>query len=132
MHHLFSALPVPFVLFLDAPGALELSSKFSRVSSCRTSHYPRTFIPLSVFLLNDLSDDVLHSVSQGSLRAESMLVYYHTAPFLLFSTVFFSFMGRFCGIEVFGLIVGSFSPSSAVPTNKICHYFFLTKLNIDI
>ena len=58
MHHLSSALPLPYVPALVALDALVAHSHSFAPPRCRTSQYRRTFVPLSVSHWNYLSDHV--------------------------------------------------------------------------
>ena len=55
-HPLCGALPVPYVPVRVTRGALIAHRYTFAPPRCRTSHYHRTFIPLSVALWNDLVD----------------------------------------------------------------------------
>ena len=64
MHPLNGALPLPYVPARVTRGA-SIAQKHSFSSShCRTSHYSRTFVPISVSLWNDLGDPVFSDAKQ--------------------------------------------------------------------
>ena len=65
------ALPAPYVPVLVTRGALVAHQYTYVPPHCRTSQYRRTFVPLSVSLLDDLADPVFDGVS----RAGPMLFY---------------------------------------------------------
>ena len=60
MHTLSGALPLPYVPARVPRGALVAHRHSLAPPRCRTSEYRRTFVPLSVSLLNDLSDPVFN------------------------------------------------------------------------
>ena len=61
-HPLSGALPGPYVPVRITRGAL-VAHRFSYAPPrCRTSQYPRTFVPFSVSLWNDLCDPVFDGV----------------------------------------------------------------------
>ena len=53
MHPLYGALPVQYVPVRVTRGALAAPQYSYAPPHCRTSHYRRTFIPLSGYLWND-------------------------------------------------------------------------------
>ena len=62
MHPLHDALPGPYVPVRVTRGAL-VADRYTYASPrCRTSQYRRTFVPLSVYLWNDLADPVFDCV----------------------------------------------------------------------
>ena len=58
MHPLSGALPLPYVPARVTRGALVAHMHSFARPRCRTFQYRRSFVPLSVFLWNDLSDSV--------------------------------------------------------------------------
>ena len=76
MHLLSSALPLPYVPARVTRGALVAHRHSYAPPRCRTSHYRRTFVPLSVSLWNDLSDPVFDGVGLEGFksRANAFLV----------------------------------------------------------
>ena len=63
MHPLYGAQPVPNVPVRVTRVALLVAYRYTYVPlSCRTSHYCRTFIPLSLSLGNDLADSIFDGV----------------------------------------------------------------------
>ena len=90
-------LPLPYV----PERVTRCSSAFVGNPLCRTSHYLRTFAPLSVSLWNDFSDPVLHGVGLAVIRAEPM---FSCRPNLLFFVYcyFHFFVLPFHGLAVWG------------------------------
>ena len=62
IHQLNDALPGPYVPVRVTRGALVAHGYTYAPSRCRTSQFPRTFLPLSVSLWNDLADTVFDGV----------------------------------------------------------------------
>ena len=62
MHPLSGAFPLPYVPARVTRGALAAHRHSFVPPRCRTSHYRRTFVPLSVSLWNNLSDPVFDGV----------------------------------------------------------------------
>ena len=62
MHHLNLAIPVPYVPVWVTHGALTVHRYTYASTRCRASQYKSTFIPLAVFLWNDLADSVFDGV----------------------------------------------------------------------
>ena len=69
MHPLYGALTVPYVPVLDIRSALTAHRYTYEIPSCRTSHYRRTFILLSVSLCNDLADPVFDGVGLSGFKS---------------------------------------------------------------
>ena len=65
MHPFSSALPLLYVPARVTRGALAAHRHSFAPPRCRTSHYRRTFVPLSVSFWNDLSDPVLDGDGVG-------------------------------------------------------------------
>ena len=68
MHPLYGALPVPVRVTCGAVIAHRYTYAPPR---CRTLQYRRTFIPLSVFLWNDLSDPVFDGVGLAGFKSRA-------------------------------------------------------------
>ena len=87
-------------------GALVAHRYTCSITRCKTSHYRRTFIPLSVSTLNDLADLVLNDVGLAGFKslANSFLLT-EAALSLLSSTIFpllvFLSIGWYYGAGVF-------------------------------
>ena len=81
MHPLSGALPLPCVLVRVTRGALVAHRYSFAPSRCRTSQYRRTFVSLSVSLLNDLSDSCLMVCDWRVSRAEPMPSCWHDLLF---------------------------------------------------
>ena len=71
MHPLCGALPVPYVPVRVTRGALIVHRYIYVPPRCRTSQYRRTFIPLSVYLWNDLVDPVFDGVGLAGFKSRS-------------------------------------------------------------
>ena len=71
MHPLSSALPLPYVPLLVTRGALVAHRHSFGSPRSRTSQYPRTFVPLSVSLWNDLSDYVFDGVELAGFKSRA-------------------------------------------------------------
>ena len=69
MHPLCGALPVPYVPVRVTRGVLIAHRYTYAPPRCRTSHYHRTFIPLSVSLWNDLVDPVFDGVGLAGFKS---------------------------------------------------------------
>ena len=98
MHHLYGALPVPYVLVRVTRGAVIAHRCTHAPPRCRTSQYRLTFISLSVSLWNDLIVTPCSMVWDWRVsRAEQMPFYWPSCslPFclLLFSIFILSFYG---------------------------------------
>ena len=52
-------------------GALVAHRNLIALSRCRTSHYRRSFVPLSVSLWNDLSDPVFDGVGLSGFKSRT-------------------------------------------------------------
>ena len=70
-HQLCGALPVLYVRVRVIRGALIAHRYTFAPPRCRTSHYRRTFIPLSVSLWNDLADPVFDGVGLAGFKRRS-------------------------------------------------------------
>ena len=75
MHPLSGALPLPYVQAHVTRGALVAHRHSFVPPRCKTSQYRRSFGPLSVSLLNDLSDPVFDGVGWQVFREQPMLSY---------------------------------------------------------
>ena len=71
MHPLSGALPLPYVPARVTRGALVAHRHSFAPPRCRTSQYRRTFVPLSVFLWNDLSDPVFDGVELAGFKSRA-------------------------------------------------------------
>ena len=71
MHPLCGALPVPYVPVRVTRDAV-IAHRFTYVPPrCRTSQYRRTFIPLSVYLWNYLSDPMFDVVGLAGFKSRA-------------------------------------------------------------
>ena len=71
MHHLYGAIPVPYVPVLVTFGAV-ISQRYTYAPpSCRTAQFRRTFIPLSVSLWNDPGDLVFDGVGLAGFKSRA-------------------------------------------------------------
>ena len=69
MHPLYGALPV---LYVPVVWALPTAHRYNYAPPhCRTSKYRMTFIPLSVFLWNDLGNPVFDGVGQAGFKSRA-------------------------------------------------------------
>ena len=73
MRPLSGALPLPFVPALVTRDAL-VAHRHSFAPRCRTSHYRGSFVPLSVFLWNDLCDPDGAGLAGFMSRANAFLL----------------------------------------------------------
>ena len=71
MHPLYGALLVPYVLVRVTRGAVIAHWYTFTPPRCRTTHYRRTFILLSVSLWNDLSDPVFDGVGLAGFKSRA-------------------------------------------------------------
>ena len=71
MHPLSGALPLPSVPARVTLGALVGHRHSFAPPRCRTSEYRRSFVPLSVSLLNDLSDPVFDGVGLAGFKSRA-------------------------------------------------------------
>ena len=71
MHPLSGALPLPYVPAPVTLGALVVHRQSFAPPRFRTSQYHRTFVPLSVSLLNDLSDPVFDRVGLAGFKSRA-------------------------------------------------------------
>ena len=68
MHLLYGALPEPYVPVRVTLGAV-IAHRYTYASPrCRTSQYRGIFIPLSVYLYNDLNDPVFDGVGLADFK----------------------------------------------------------------
>ena len=71
MHHLYGALPVPYVPVRVTRGG-EIAHRYTYAPlCCRTSQYRRTFVPFSVSLWNALSDPVFDGVGLARFKSRA-------------------------------------------------------------
>ena len=70
MHPLSGALPLPYVPPRVNRALFALRHSFA-LPRCRTSQYRRIFVPLSVPLLNDLSDPVFNGVGLAGFKSRA-------------------------------------------------------------
>ena len=68
MNPLRGALPLPYVPARVTRGALVAHRHSFASPRCRTFQYRRTFVPLSVYLWNDLSDHVFDGVGLAGFK----------------------------------------------------------------
>ena len=71
MHPLYDALPVTYMPVRVTRGAVIAHWYPYAPPCCRTSHYRRTFIPLSVSLWNDLSDPLFDGVGLAGFKSRA-------------------------------------------------------------
>ena len=71
MHPLSGALPFPHVPAHVTRGALVAHRHSFAIPHRRTSQYPRTIVPLSVSLWNDLSDPVFDGMGLASFKSRA-------------------------------------------------------------
>ena len=71
VHPLNGALPGPCVTVRVTRGALVAHRFTYSLPHCRTSQYRRTFIPLSVFLWNDLDSPVFDGVGLAGFKSRA-------------------------------------------------------------
>ena len=71
MYPLYGALPVPYVPVRVARGAVIAHRYTYAPPRCRTLQYSRTFVPLSVYLWDDLSDPVFDGVGLASFKSRA-------------------------------------------------------------
>ena len=112
MHPLISSLPLPYVPARVTRGALVAHRHSFEPPNCWTSQYRRTFVPLSVYLWNDLRDSLLMVWDSRVSRAEPMFSCWHDLLFLFYLLLFYLFLPSicwWCGVGVFGLIECSHS-----------------------
>ena len=71
MHPLYGVLHVPYVPVQVTCGTV-IAHRFTYAPPrCRTSQYRRAFIPLSVYLWNDLSDPVFDGVGLEGFKSRA-------------------------------------------------------------
>ena len=71
MHPLSCVLPLPYVPGRVTRGALVAHRHSFAPPRCRTSHYRRSFVPLSVSFWNDLSDPVFDGVGLVGFKSRA-------------------------------------------------------------
>ena len=71
MHPLSGALPLPCAPARVTLGALVAHRHSFAPPRCRTFQYPRCFVPLSVSLWNDLSDNVFDGVGLAGFKSRA-------------------------------------------------------------
>ena len=71
MHPLNDPLPGPYVPVRVTLGALVAYRYTYAPPRCRTSQYRRTFVPLSVYLWNDLADLVFDGVGLAGFKSRA-------------------------------------------------------------
>ena len=71
MHPLNDALPALYVPVQVTHGALIAHQYTYAPPRCRTMQYCRTFVPLSVFLWNDLVDPVFDGVGLAGFKSRA-------------------------------------------------------------
>ena len=83
------ALPLPYVPAPVARGALVAHMHSFQHPRCRISAVTHTFLPLSVYLLNDLNDPVFDGVGlSGFKKRANALLLAKSASFFLSPTIF--------------------------------------------
>ena len=102
MDPLYGALHVPYVPVYVTHGAVIADRYTYAPPRSRTSQYHRTFIPLSVFLCNDLSDPVFDGVELEGFKSRAMPFYWPSC-LLTFCLLLFSLsLLSFYGLELWG------------------------------
>ena len=112
MHPLSRALVLLYVPAHVTRGALVAHRHSLAPPRCRTSQYRRSFVPLSVYLWNGLSDPVFEGVGLAGFkcRANAFLLARYALPFcLLLFYLFLPSMSWLWLVGVFGLIECSHS-----------------------
>ena len=71
VHPLSGALPLPYVPARVTRGALVAHRHSFAPPRCRTSQYRRSFVPVSVFLWNDLCDPVIDGVGLAGFKSRA-------------------------------------------------------------
>ena len=71
MHPLNGALPGPYVTVWVTPAALVTHRYTYATPRCRTSQYSMTFIPLSVYMWNDLANPVFDGVGLAGFKSRA-------------------------------------------------------------
>ena len=92
MHPLYDDLPVPYVPVQVTRGPLIAHRYTYAPPRCRTSQYRRTFIPLSVYLWNDLSDPVFDGVGLAGFKSRANVFFIFLAVRSLFVSCCFPFL----------------------------------------
>ena len=96
MHPLNDALSGPYVPVRATRGALAAHRFTCAPPRCRTSHYSRTFVPLSVTLWNDLGDPVFDGVGLAGFKSGLMLFYWRKLLYPYYSLLLFFHFSSFC------------------------------------
>ena len=114
VHPLSCALPLPYVPERVTHGALVAHRHSFAPPRCRTSQYRRSFMPLSVFLLNDLSESVFDGVGLAGFksRANAFLLARSALSFWSITGLSFS---SFHGLVVWGWGLWTDRVSSLLP-----------------
>ena len=116
MHHLYRALPGPYVPVRVTPGGLVAQRYTYAPPSCRTSQCSSSFIHLSVFLWNYLANPVFDGVGLAGFKSRALSALSLIWSFTIFPFLFLS-IDFYCGAGVFGLTgCISLSLSLALPT----------------
>ena len=76
MYPLYGALPEPYVPVRVTLGAVIAHRYTYAPPRCRTSQYHRTFIPMSVYLWNDIGDPVFDGVELAGFKSGPMPFYW--------------------------------------------------------
>ena len=96
MHPLNDALPGPYVPVRVTRGAL-VAHRYTYVPPrCRTSRYRRTFVPLSVFLWNDLADPIFDGVGLAGFKMKANAFLFAKLLYLYYSLLLFFIFSSFC------------------------------------
>ena len=90
MHPLNGALPGPHVPVRVRRGALVAHRCTYAPPRCRTSQYSRTFVPLAVFLWNDLADPVFDGVGLAGFKSIANAFYLPCSILTVVSVTFSS------------------------------------------
>ena len=97
MHPRNGALPGQYVPVRVTCGALVAHPYTYAPLRCRTSQYRRTFfIPLSVYLWNDLSDPVFDGVGLAGFRRRPPFLYWPKLLYPYYSLLLFFLFSSFC------------------------------------
>ena len=108
LHPLYGAHHAPYLPVRVTHGGL-IAHRYTYLCasySCRTSHYRRTFIPLSVSLWNDLNDSLIRWCGTGRFQEQGQCLFIGLAARSLFVSGSFPFLF----FHSMGCIVGLGSP----------------------
>ena len=119
MHPLYGAPPEPNVTVRVTTGPVMAYWYTYAPPRCKTSQYRRTFISLSVYVLNDIGDQVFDGVGPPRFQKQGQCIFIGLDACSLFVSYCFPLhsMGWYCSAWVSGLIgCQSLSPHLALPT----------------